>query len=206
MATQGDRANSNAGAERRSRGDAASHGREEWVALTVAGPWPRCWAKMFDLTLGALLLLLPAGVVAFVAPSVFQAFMRVSSISSNFLFTALVVAIEAMLYGVFGNTPGKRLLGLKVLSLEGDRLGLRRMFRRDFGVFFLGMGMCLPLVSVFTLVRAHHKAKDGEPQPWDVATRSRCYSVRNEAIRTWIGAAITVALALAIFGAGTFGG
>jgi hypothetical protein len=65
--------------------------------------------------------------------------------------------------------------------------------------------MMLPAVPLFTLARAHYRAKDGEPLPWEVATDSRCYSVRNTTLRTWIGAAITVSLALAIFGLGTAG-
>jgi len=209
MAAQNDGASSTPVEESACGGDASSRGRHGSVALVVASPWARYWARMFDLTIGWvvlwLALTLPAAGIAFAAPGVLEAISQLPSFWFTFFLTPLVLAMEGALYAIFGNTPGKSLLALKVLSLEGERLELGRILQRELGVYALGLGTMLPVVPLFTLIRAHHTAKDGDPQPWDVSTRSRCYSVRNTTIRTWIGAALTAAIAFAMFALGTGG-
>lgn len=209
MSIRGEAHGPAAGEERANGGDASLGGRGDVAVLTVAGPWARYWARMFDLTCGALVLwlvlILPGGVIGVMAQRTFEVSEQLSDFWVTFFLTPVVVALDAVLYDALGNTPGKWLLGLRVLSLDGDRLAIGRALRRNFGMYVLGLGMALPVVPLFTLVRAYHKAKDGEPQPWDVATRSRCYSVRNTTTRTLIGAAITVCLVLATAAMGAAG-
>lgn len=207
VATRTERPASDAG--ELARGDAPSPPRERTVGLAVASPWARFWARWFDLALGSLVLgfalIVPFAVTAVVAPRLYELILRLHRFWWTFVFTPVVIAMEAAVYAMFGNTPGKRLLGLKVLSLEGERLELGRILRRNFGMYVLGLGMMLPAVPLFTLVRAYHTGTHGERQPWDVATRSLCYSVGNTRIRTWLGAALTVTLVIATFGLGAGG-
>jgi uncharacterized RDD family membrane protein YckC len=55
--------------------------------------------------------------------------------------------IEAVLIHRFGTTPGKWLLGIRVLNDDGTLLGLQQAVRRSFRVLFVGLGFGWGLLS-----------------------------------------------------------
>lgn len=189
-------------------GELSQRGQEIPLAPAVAGPWPRYWAKTFDLSL--LVFILSLG-IAFVAPGVTMGMKNRALLGMKneallgIILLPLAVMIETIIYGMFGSTPGKWLLGIRVLpaglwklSTRGGGLEFRTILRRNFGAYWSGLGLGIPLVAVFTMLTAYNKALRGEPQPWDSGTDSRCYAVRGSTARTWIGAAITIFLIVGI--------
>ena len=55
--------------------------------------------------------------------------------------------METMMIHHFGATPGKALLGLSVVNLDGSRLSYGQSLRRAFRVMFAGIGFGLTLIS-----------------------------------------------------------
>lgn len=84
-------------------------------------------------------------------------------------FTRLIpwFVIEALLIHHFATTPGKWLLGLRVINLDGSRLTLAQSTHRSLRVLFIGIGFALPLVSLFCMgLSAYTTRRVGAPV-WD---------------------------------------
>lgn len=77
--------------------------------------------------------------------------------------------IEAALIHLFGVTPGKWLLGLRVEKENGERLQVGTSFSRALRVWVLGVGMGLPIVSLMSqAISLLFMNKLGRPI-WDLA-------------------------------------
>lgn len=63
----------------------------------------------------------------------------------------LWVLLEGYLLHRFGTTPGKALFGIRVTQVNGSRLGLQQSMLRAFFVWFIGVGMWWPFVTLATL-------------------------------------------------------
>jgi uncharacterized RDD family membrane protein YckC len=123
------------------------------TALDPARPFVRFWARMFDYTLVSVVVFqLSAPVFTPPQPgeSVTQTLERYLSemgrpeaiILARTLFFAMLgwQALEAVLVHLFGTTPGKALLGIRIVDAEGDRVPLARSLGRAFAVYVLGAG------------------------------------------------------------------
>jgi hypothetical protein len=166
----------------------------------LGAAWPRYWAKMFDVMLLSSVLLW--GFIAF------GPIRAVAKLPTNeFLLGALVlpfaVIAESLIYAATGHTVGKWILGLRVLRIDQRRLPVATALSRNLRCWVFGLGFGFPLISLFTLMSAHSKAKKGEAQSWDLATESRCYAFDSSTTRTTIGALLTIALMVGVrsFGA-----
>lgn len=88
------------------------------------------------------------------------------------------IFIEALLLSNSGTTPGKRLMGITVRSLlDGNKPSLRYTFSRSFGVFILGMGCFIPLISIIMMCIAVHMVRKGALTLWDSRARTISLSV-----------------------------
>lgn len=100
----------------------------------------------------------------------------------NFLLMIVWIILEAAMIHVWGMTPGKALLGLRVQRVNGEPISLGLSVLRSIRVFLMGMGMTnpllLPLCHGFSwwFVRKHGAAL------WDGATGIR---VTVAAIQPW---------------------
>jgi uncharacterized RDD family membrane protein YckC len=150
---------------------------EPAVAATPAGPWPRFVARKIDLSINLILL---GGVIGMVRPSV------IPSDALNHLGATLLLGLlslpfamilDAVVYSVFGNTPGKWLAGIRVMRFDKSSVPFATYLRRNFGVYWSGLGANVPLVTLITLLSAHDKASRGEAQSWDEAAGTRAYKV-----------------------------
>ncbi len=153
-----------------SAGNASQPAPNELRSLTGddhAGPWHRYFARMIDLTLIGLLVSFPAGyALAFLFPESFTAIA-----SNGFLLSALLMPIvlvaEAIVFGLFGATPGKALLKISVVRLHGPPLGFIGYLRRQVGVWFSGIGLGVPLISLFTMLHQRSRVAEGRPAGYD---------------------------------------
>lgn len=75
--------------------------------------------------------------------------------------------MEALLLHYVGNTPGKWLLGMKVVNTDGSRLDLAASTRRSLRVMFTGVGFCWPLLAVFCQALSYFTAKRLGATLWD---------------------------------------
>lgn len=60
--------------------------------------------------------------------------------------------LEIILIHRFGTTPGKWLLGLRVLNGDGSRLDLAQSTKRALGVFVMGIGLGWDILPLFCMV------------------------------------------------------
>ncbi len=164
------------------------------VLPRLRAPWRRWFARALDWSFyTALLELLLIG--AF----------RVSPLgrdAAHTLVFALFVLLlrlflEPLFLTLFGGTPGKLLLGLRVTDNEGRRLSYRAALSRTFSVFVYAEGLTLPIVHLIRLVKSYQICMHGEEEyrqnPWEYDSEQ---TLRDE--RLWRVFAYLAALALLI--------
>lgn len=76
-------------------------------------------------------------------------------------------AIEPLLLHYFGTTPGKWLLNLEVVNLDGSRLDLPAAIRRSLRVMFTGVGFGWPFLALFCQALSIFTAKRLGTTLWD---------------------------------------
>lgn len=116
----------------------------------------RFFARVLDYSLGILFALLVGVALCFlgIALGVGDATLQfITNPIVDFIFTTLLAHFfDVIPYSVFGNTPGKKLLGLRVCDSRGRKMLIFDYIKRDARVLFYGLGMCLPIVTIITLL------------------------------------------------------
>ena len=128
-------------------------------------PWRRYFARSLDLTLVGL-------AVSLVRFCVFRqtadsgAGARIVQLILSW--TVLMLA-EPLLLHFWGTTVGKRLFGIRVVSIRtGEKLGLSEAFSRTGMVFACGDGASIPLVNIGCNIYSYYRyAVKGEPLAWE---------------------------------------
>jgi len=90
---------------------------------------------------------------------------------SNYIYGWLtfpvVLLAEAIVFGIFGNTPGKALLGLRVTTVAGTKPSFNDYVSRLLGVYWFGLGTGFPIVSMFTMIKQYQRLKLGREAGYD---------------------------------------
>jgi uncharacterized RDD family membrane protein YckC len=102
--------------------------------------------------------------------------------------TPFAMALDALTYALFGNTPGKWLAGLRVADADGRKLRPRRYLRRNLGVYVNGLALGLGLIALITLIYNFNKVKSGRLSSWDERTDARVFRTRGGLGRTTLAA------------------
>lgn len=126
--------------------------------------WRRYWARSLDLFLYGLLWYVFAVLVFHInlsrggfSQNVFDTIMQM----------AVMLAVEPLLLNRFKTTPGKAVFGIRVTQENGERLTVSQGFSRTLGVLFKGMGLSIPVYSLYTYYKSYGRCKGSEIQPWD---------------------------------------
>lgn len=139
----------------------ASHANPHVVAQVTPRPWIRYWARMLDIILFAL----PAGVViAFMAPHLLAD--ESNEFALGFLLLLMWVFVEPLCLAVFGTTPGRWLLRIRLIP-RGGELSYGPALARSMKVWWRGLAMGVPFVSLFTLWHAYRKLGSTGTTSWD---------------------------------------
>jgi tetratricopeptide (TPR) repeat protein len=107
--------------------------------------------------------------------------------------------IEPILFAMLGTTPGKALLNIEVTTQSGDRLSFGQSITRSFGVWFYGWGTGIPIIYLFTLLRAYNNLTQKKTTTWDRRGNFHVSHGRIGPIRGAITTVIVVGL-LALLG------
>lgn len=158
-------------------GPAAPSSRRGWTDR-APHPWRRYGARLLDAAvLGYPTALLLGAIGGVVAPTQTQGVItflttdlwgRVADIMLNVL---LVIPAHAILLGLTGSTPGKWLFGIRIVRPDGRPIGVFTAFWRELRVWFQGLAMGIPFVSLFTLFAGFSWLKDDGHTPWDPPKR-----------------------------------
>lgn len=162
----------------------------------IAGPWRRWLARSIDVawTLAALsfaiFFVLGATQSELLGKALTNAGQQVISVC----LMPIAFLLDAVVFAVFGNTPGKALLGVKVLNADGTKPAFGAFAGRNLRVWLAGYGLGIPLVTLFTMVRQHGRVKAGRAASYDESSARRVEGTPIGALR--VAAAIAVYLAI----------
>lgn len=110
--------------------------------------------------------------------------------------TIVLLPIESILIGMFGTTPGKHLLGLRLRDERGSAPGIARALRRSFHVYVRGIALGFPFLAPFAILIAGAQTLNKGSAPWDEGLRIEEESVTSRwqliaflVVLLWIAAA-----------------
>ncbi len=151
-----------------------------WVA---AGKWQRLLARTFDVSwecalVGCALSALAGHLSVVFGLATASDIVELSQQPGNLVLFGLAcfpltLAFDAGIYKVFGNTPGKALLGLRVIYLNGKPLDFLAYAQRNFRLWFSGYALGIPFICLLTMVWQASRLDRGKPASYDVAAWHR---------------------------------
>ncbi len=142
------------------------------VRLRHGVAWRRFWARLTDLSLFTVLVWcagLQFGVLGYYELAVELAPFSLG-MESSFLKAVvfiLWVLAESLLLNTVGTTPGKALLGIRVVDENGNRPSMPMALKRSLGVCALGVAFGLALASVVTQMISHRRFVMDGTTAWD---------------------------------------
>lgn len=157
----------------------ASAGDVDWSGYVPSGsqvrPWVRYWARNFDFVLFSVVFGAAIGVFS---PDLT---MINDTLFGIILLFAYNFAEPAML-SIFGTTPFKALLRIRVRNADGTKLSYPQGLRRTISVWVNGQGFGIPLVQFITCLFAHNRLEKEGITSWDKAGR---FTVSHQTIPWW---------------------
>lgn len=154
------------------------------LSYPFATAWPRFFARIFDVWWTTMLVAVALG-YALRFSTDFAIW--INSPGSGQLFGLMCIPLgfmlDAAVYAIAGNTPGKALLNLKAVTLRGEQIGFGGYLNRNFRVWVYGFALGLPLINLFTMARQSGRLKDGKPASYDEATMHRVRAMPSGAGR-----------------------
>lgn len=139
-------------------------------------PWRRYFARSFDLFLEGFL-------IVFCVAFFFEDFItwctedRVRNAIFGLILNQIALILDGLIQGVFGNTPGKALLGITLKHTSGRPLTVSETLHRNFSLLSKGFAYFTPIFSLITLVYQYRRLRSGKPASYDEG-RNISYHVR----------------------------
>jgi len=129
-------------------------------------PWIRFWARLFDITWTTFLLGFAAG---YFYPEEFLQLLSKpgGEMLAGLAFLFAWVFIEPILLATLGTTPGKWLFNIRLVPPSSSKPDFSTALARSFDVWWRGLGMGLPLVSLITLLFAFNTLRKHGQTAWD---------------------------------------
>jgi len=162
----------------------------------VRCPWRRYFARMLDVSFGAMILWA-------ILSLIFQ--VNVSNIGSfaewllGYVEWGIWLPIEALLLSRWGTTPGKWIMGIRVEHEDGRKLTFGEALDRTWQVFVKGMGALIPIYNIYRLWKSYKAVRDGNDDDleWEWNTNS-VQVVKERECPGWRPAALVGAYAVSI--------
>jgi len=79
----------------------------------------------------------------------------------------LMLVFEPVFLRLFGTTPGKALVGIRVLDINGNKPKIWDGIFRTLRVFALGFGLFFPIYSLFRLYKSYDQCRNDGEMLWD---------------------------------------
>lgn len=136
----------------------------DWSGYTPSGsqvrPWIRYWARTVDFLIFSLL-------TGFVIALVHPEFLEMSDALVGMVLLVFYNLYEPVLLSLIGTTPMKALLNVRVRNREGNKLTFPEALVRMLKVWLRGLGLGIPLISLFTHITAYNRLKNQGITSWD---------------------------------------
>lgn len=145
------------------------------LTYPMATRWPRFFARIFDVWWEILLVSFVLGAVLGRYSASFVEWINGSGAGQLFGILCLPVGLilDAGIYRLFGNTPGKAMLELKAGLLDASPLSFGQYLGRNFSMWVSGLALGFPLVNLFTMTRQSSRLGRGQQTSYDESTGYR---------------------------------
>lgn len=170
---------------------------------------PAAWSRYLARTLDILLFVQPLSLCVWELASLILTPERFQEAAANpFLsgplsgigLLVLIIPLNAAFIGWSGSSPGKFLFGVKVLDGSYLPIGLKNALGREVLVYLQGLGMGVPIVSLFTQIAAYKRVTNSGTAAWDECDGYVCL-YRNHTWGTrllWVAGLLLVLVGLLI--------
>lgn len=166
---------------------------ESWA---LARPWPRFWARMFDLLIYAL----PLGfLLGLVFPQLFYMDLfagQFGELILGMLILPLVMLLDAAVLSIFQTSPGKAIAGLRVVRADGQAMDMEKSINRNLRCYVQGLALGVPLVNLATYIAGYNRVEESGTAAWDDATDTRVWGRTDSGVRTVIVAVLVILINL----------
>ena len=164
-------------------------------------PWRRFLARTLDImVIGTLLLIGFVLLIALFFPRNIEGFISLleNTILAGSFAYLLWLPVEGVCLATFGTTPGKWLLGIRVLSKDGTKLTYLTALQRTLLVWVQGDAAGIPILILLTRVFAHKRLLATGTTLWDAKLGSVVVHQEWGKIRQLLTFLVAVAILLAI--------
>lgn len=171
----------------------ANYASAEYGEAELARPWPRFWARIFDVFLYSI----PASIILALAfPSFFAAAESpgANPFIAGMVILPLVMVLDAVIVSLMGTSPGKAIAGLYVAATDESKLNLETSLKRGGLVYLKGLVLGLPLLNLIGYASGYSAVKENGVTSWDQDTDSRVYSSASSGGRTVLVGVLAVFL------------
>ncbi len=136
----------------------------DWSGYVPSGPqvrpWIRYWARTLDFVLFSVLLGSILGVV-------YPDFLEIPDAYFGMIALVAYVFFEPVMLATFGTTPLKALFRVRIRNHDGSRLSYPTALVRTLKVWLRGLGLGIPLISLFTHISSYNRLTNKGITSWD---------------------------------------
>lgn len=146
-------------------------------------PWRRYFARTLDFAIYSTLWN-----VALIMNVNISEYTKTGNLLDTILILLIMLLVEPVLLCLFGTTPGKWILGIRVTDNEGRRLTYSEAWARTRSVLFRGMGLSIPIYSLYRLWKSYKAESNGETLDWEYHSEITLKDERGWRIFAYLGA------------------
>lgn len=163
-----------------------------------AGAGKRFFARAFDLWLEGIILffivlLLPDNLFFFLGEWIYKE-ISTGYLVATLIFTPFLFLLDALIYRIFGNTPGKALLRVKVTTNSGTTLNFWSYYVRNLFCWAGGMALNIPIVAMFAAGYQAYRLGKGQRASYDEDNQYNVLSLQAGWVRVSIFTVLFTAL------------
>jgi len=160
-----------------------------------AGPWQRYWARYLDLIFAAIMSIALIIPMIFLVPA-FTDLLFHSGLILILIYTPVLLLIDAAVQAAFGNTLGKKLLGIRIEAPSGSRVPPRLIFRRSLLLYVRGIACGIPILFLVTMANAFRRVNGGRKASWDDDLGLAVYDNHGSLLRSALAGLFVTAFTL----------
>jgi uncharacterized RDD family membrane protein YckC len=151
----------------------------DWSGFVPDGPQIRPWVRYFARTLDFIIFFLVFGAVA---AGIFPELTEMHDTLIWMIFLGFYNLYEPAMLAIFGATPFKALLRVRVRNNDGSKLSYGQGLRRTLSVWFVGQGLGIPIAALITHIHAYNRLTGQGITSWD---RSGNFTVSHRPVQWW---------------------
>lgn len=137
-------------------------------AMPASNLTPSVWLRFIARTADMMIF----GFVAMFALAVAGMTNGIDQYLAMLIATPAALVVEVFVLSIFGNTPCKAFLKIKVVTGTGESPSLSQYAKRNFMLFIHGFGASIPIVSTITMIYQAVKVRNTGTTTYDTACKT----------------------------------